>query len=770
MDRRRLARSASATPRAQRQPPATFGRTRRHGTGASNWQAADASIRAQDHGAAASASAKAAAARRRRGEARRASAAAAAAHAGRDKLTSFLTDTDPPILGEYTRYSDKGDFWPTARSTPGARTPGGCRASRPASAGSAEGRAGLASAASTDAERPGSAAQPTKKRVALSYGVRDERALLKRIGDKFYSMGDKLDKLRQQFRSMDVDQSGTLDKGELRKGLEQFNFGLDDAQIDGVVGTLDRTGDGTIDYEEFIDFFASYQPLQPNLHEEQMHPRDNVLTGAPWEPVHSRFEELLASRKRAELAPAVGAKPVYPPGSYEERRADQLLTRLIVRKFEESGPTIRSAFRAMDSDRSGGLSYEEFTSGIDKLGLGLQPQHVRRLCQMVDADGNGAIDYEEFFKRFDRHEIVGMDFESSRPSRTAEEERAAAARRDETIARIGGTRAIRVLGDTMYRSSKKLRNAFKQMDINGDGVLSQEEFKLGLASACPVLGEAEVAEVVASIDASGDGYVDYREFVNGLSALSDASQLSQARAYTANPMAGHLVPEEAQPIQPLELMNREDGAAWGARDPRVSVRRPGGRLRPRTSGGVHGSGVHSETLAMRPASAGTDSASATASTPMARSRVASPTRPRSADTRMVRGGRGRFASTPVGRNTGLVLSAPPGTPAYGDASVRRPASREQIFSAQQAQERARMRSRAEARQARIRKHSEEMSKRCARLDDDLERRQRAKLESKATAMRAHLERLKLLEMRNQDPDASGKQRTGNRTFFMSNGP
>ena len=81
-----------------------------------------------------------------------------------------------------------------------------------------------------------------------------------------------------------------------------------------------------------------------------------------------------------------------------------------------------------------------------------------------------------------------------------------------------------------------------------------------------------------------------------------------------------------------------------------------------------------------------------------------------------------------------------------------------------------MRSRAEARQASIRKHSEEMSKRCARLDDDLERRQRAKLESKATAMRAHLERLKLLEMRNQDPDASGKQRTGNRTFFMSNGP
>ena len=44
------------------------------------------------------------------------------------------------------------------------------------------------------------------------------------------------------------------------------------------------------------------------------------------------------------------------------------------------------------------------------------------------------------------------------------------------------------------------------------------------------------------------------------------------------------------------------------------------------------------------------------------------------------------------------------------------------------------------------------------------------LQSKATAMRAHLERLKLLEMRNQDPDASGKQRTGNRTFFMSNGP
>ena len=51
-------------------------------------------------------------------------------------------------------------------------------------------------------------------------------------------MGDKLDKLRQQFRNMDEDNSGALDTRELKKGLEQFNFGLHDREIDRVVGTL----------------------------------------------------------------------------------------------------------------------------------------------------------------------------------------------------------------------------------------------------------------------------------------------------------------------------------------------------------------------------------------------------------------------------------------------------------------------------------------------------------------------------------------------------
>ena len=653
---------------------------------------------------------------------------------GTAQLPSFLTDTTLSVLDKYPEGVTKGK----ENNLPSARR----------------------GAAAT---KPPPAPPHGRRRKALSYGVRDERALLKRIGDKFYSLGDKLDRLRQQFRNMDEDLSGSLDTRELRNGLEQFNFGLSDSEIDGVVGTLDHNEDGTVDYEEFIDFFASYQPLQPNLREEQARRTDNVLTGAPWEPVSSRFEALLASRKRAELAPALGAKPVYAEGSYEERRADQLITRVIVRKFEQAGPRIRHAFRAMDADRSGSLSYREFALGIDKLGLGLEPKHIRRLCQMVDNDGSGNIDYEEFMKTFEKSEVVEMEFESVLPRRTAEQERIAAEQRAERVRRVGNTRAVRMLGERIYRSSKNLRSAFSRIDLNGDGQLSHKELCDGLRTMCPELVEQEIKEVVEAVDASGDGYLDYREFMSGLEELSNAAQLSSATTRTANPVL-QVPPSATMPIPGHELMSAHDVGVWTSDkgDPRPQ--------RGRIAGGNARGGVHS---ALRPSSA-----AMAGDKPwpppldVSGSRGVSPahSRSRSADTvRTVRGGRGRYASTPVQRSTYASLFPAPGTPAYGGPQVRRPATRDEVFSVQQARERALARSRAEARMSRIRQHASEIDARRTAHDDFLAHRDSAKLETKAAAKRAYLERLKLYEMRSSDPSATGKDRTGTCTFFTSNG-
>ena len=51
---------------------------------------------------------------------------------------------------------------------------------------------------------------------------------------------------------MDDDNSGTLDMREFKKACADFRFGLTETEIEVAFKAFDQSGDGLIDYEEFI--------------------------------------------------------------------------------------------------------------------------------------------------------------------------------------------------------------------------------------------------------------------------------------------------------------------------------------------------------------------------------------------------------------------------------------------------------------------------------------------------------------------------------------
>ena len=58
--------------------------------------------------------------------------------------------------------------------------------------------------------------------------------------------------LRSAFTYFDKDNSGTIEKDELRQCLQSDDFTLTDEQVNQLLGGVDANNDGQIDYQEFI--------------------------------------------------------------------------------------------------------------------------------------------------------------------------------------------------------------------------------------------------------------------------------------------------------------------------------------------------------------------------------------------------------------------------------------------------------------------------------------------------------------------------------------
>lgn len=74
----------------------------------------------------------------------------------------------------------------------------------------------------------------------------------------------------------------------------------------------------------------------------------------------------------------------------EEKFAHEALDRL---------KTITAAFKALDTDDSGYLSFAEFGAGLRKFGVSLGPEAVAAIADLYDIDGDGKISLEEFTSR-----------------------------------------------------------------------------------------------------------------------------------------------------------------------------------------------------------------------------------------------------------------------------------------------------------------------------------------------------------------------------------
>ena len=129
-----------------------------------------------------------------------------------------------------------------------------------------------------------------------------------------------------------------------------MNYGLTDEQFGMLCQAVDGDGSGEVDYNEFIKSFEAWQPLG----ERDDARSDNVMTCAPWEPIHGEWEIMkhrpTPKDDQVRLAVADAA---------HIRKDGRHVHSAIVDKLHQKSDVLRKIFVSFDADNSGDLDRAE---------------------------------------------------------------------------------------------------------------------------------------------------------------------------------------------------------------------------------------------------------------------------------------------------------------------------------------------------------------------------------------------------------------------------
>uniref|UniRef100_A0A0A8ZKE8 EF-hand domain-containing protein n=1 Tax=Arundo donax TaxID=35708 RepID=A0A0A8ZKE8_ARUDO len=120
-------------------------------------------------------------------------------------------------------------------------------------------------------------------------------------------------------------------------------------------------------------------------------------------------------------------------------------------------------------------------------------------------------------------------------------------------------RALRVIADHLSAEEvEDIKEMFKVMDTDNDGIVSYEELKSGIAKFGSHLAESEVQMLIEAVDTNGRGALDYGEFLAvslHLQRMANDEHLRRAFLFFDKDGNGYIEPEE------LQEALLEDGAA-----------------------------------------------------------------------------------------------------------------------------------------------------------------------------------------------------------------
>eukprot|EP01138_Halocafeteria_seosinensis_P003117 gb/GECG01003186.1/.p1 GENE.gb/GECG01003186.1/~~gb/GECG01003186.1/.p1 ORF type:complete len:953 (+),score=133.80 gb/GECG01003186.1/:1-2859(+) len=297
-------------------------------------------------------------------------------------------------------------------------------------------------------------------------------AVIERVCEKLYSCCASLEEAYWLF---DVNKDGRIEYSEFVDALDKLDVGLSRKQIYELMNSIDKDKDAHIDFKEFTERFQV-------VFTKTKHRRDSV----------SGKVEGAREKARAKIA------------SLDKWTTDTL--NRVGRALFKEGKIAPQVFSDIDTDADGVLSENEFYKALKKLSFDppLSREEVKRLVTAMDANESGSVNYLEFISAFKVEDRAQKEH-----GEKAEWQRA----------------LIEQIVNTLYEYRIELAAAFEKFDLNHNGVVSSEEFRIGLQALTGAIGspitDVQADELMRILDKNRDGNLSYEEFLSGFRLVDE---------------------------------------------------------------------------------------------------------------------------------------------------------------------------------------------------------------------------------------------------------
>ena len=191
------------------------------------------------------------------------------------------------------------------------------------------------------------------------------------------------DVLEKAFKAADKNSDGQIDFSEFAESAASIGLGVAEGQLRSAFQLFDKNGDGRMQFNELVDFLC---PSDLNK-AERLPSKLETRRFLQHEVSVQQYERLVANDKSVALETA---------GATEAGLHD--VVQRIASEIYQKEISVRSAFRQWDSDGSGALDVEEFTSALNSLGFSLGIADSQALFRVFDLDDDGRVQCWEFIR------------------------------------------------------------------------------------------------------------------------------------------------------------------------------------------------------------------------------------------------------------------------------------------------------------------------------------------------------------------------------------